>query len=142
MANEIKITQVQALSTIRDFIADNYMSDGADFQGFPSDVLVEKLNAMIASIEKKKSHVSDKDKEKSAENDRAREIILDVLTDSGESLPIADIYARSEELAEMFSNSNQRLTSLLTKLRKENLVVRTEIKGKAHYAINTDEVDG
>ena len=142
MANEIKITQVQALSTIRDFITDNYMPDGADFQGLPSDVLVEKLNAMIASIEKKKSHVSDKDKEKSAENDRAREILLDVLTDSENPLTIAEIYGQSEELAEMFSNSNQRLTSLLTKMRKEELVVRSEIKGKAHYAINTDEVDG
>lgn len=139
MANEIKITQVQALSAVRDFIADSEM---VEVRGLPTDTLVEKLNAMIASIEKKKSHTSEKDKEKSAQNDRAREIVLDVLTDSGESLPIADIYARSEELAEMFSNSNQRLTSLLTKLRKENLIVRTEIKGKAHYALNTNEVDG
>ena len=97
---------------------------------------------MIASIDKKKSHVSDKDKEKSAENDRAREIVLDVLTDSENPLTIAEIYGQSEELAEMFSNSNQRLTSLLTKMRKEELVVRTEIKGKAHYALNTNEVDG
>ena len=140
MANEIKITQVQARSAIRDFIADNYMSHGADCQGRPSNVLVEKLNAMIASIEKKKSHKSDKDKEKSAENDRAREIILDVLTDSENPLTIAEIYGQSEELAEKFSNSNQRLTSLLTKMRKEELVVRTEIKGKAHYTINTNEV--
>lgn len=142
MANEIKITQVQALTAIRDFIADNYMDGGAEFQGFPSDALVEKLNAMITSIEKKKSHTSEKDKEKSAQNERAREIILDVLTDSGNPLTIADIYAQSEELAEMFNTSNQRLTSVLTKMREENLVVRSEVKGRAHYAINTDEVDG
>lgn len=139
MANEIKITQVQALSAIRDFIEDSEM---AEVRGLPSDILVEKLNAMIASIEKKKSHVSDKDKEKSAENDRAREIILDVLSDSENPLTIAEIYGQSKELAEKFSNSNQRLTSLLTKMRKEELVVRTEIKGKAHYTINTNEVDG
>ena len=139
MANEIKITQVQALSAVRDFIAD---SETVEVRGLPTDTLVEKLNAMIASIEKKKSHVSDKDKEKSAENDRAREIILDVLTNSENPLTIAEIYGQSEELAEMFSNSNQRLTSLLTKMRKEELVVRTEIKGKAHYALNTNEVDG
>jgi hypothetical protein len=42
----------------------------------------------------------------------------------------------------MFALSNQRLTSLLTKMRKDELVVRSEVKGKAHYAINTDEVDG
>lgn len=139
MANEIKITQVQALSTLRDFIDDSQM---VEVRGLPTDALVEKLNAMITSIEKKKSHTSEKDKEKSAQNDRAREIVLDVLTDSGNPLTIAEIYAQSEELAEMFSVSNQRLTSLLTKMRKEDLVVRSEVKGKAHYALNTDEVDG
>lgn len=139
MANEIKITQVQALSTLRDFIEDSEM---VEVRGLPTDALVEKLNAMITSIEKKKSHTSEKDKEKSAQNDRAREIVLDILTDSGNPLTIAEIYAQSEELAEMFSASNQRLTSLLTKMRKEDLVVRSEVKGKAHYAINTDEVDG
>ena len=139
MANEIKITQVQALTTLRDFIEDSQM---VEVRGLPTDALVEKLNAMIASIEKKKSHTSEKDKEKSAQNDRAREIVLDVLTDSGNPLTIAEIYAQSEELAEMFSASNQRLTSLLTKMRKEDLVVRSEVKGKAHYALNTDEVDG
>ena len=139
MANEIKITQVQALSAVRDFIADSEM---VEVRGLPTDTLVEKLNAMIASVEKKKSHVSDKDKEKSAENDRAREIILNVLTNSENPLTIAEIYEQSYELAEMFSNSNQRLTSLLTKMRKEELVIRTEIKGKAHYALNTNEVDG
>ena len=139
MANEIKITQVQALSTLRDFIEDSQM---VEVRGLPTDALVEKLNAMITSIEKKKSHTSEKDKEKSAQNDRAREIILDVLTDSGNPLTIAEIYAQSEELAEMFALSNQRLTSLLTKMRKEDLVVRSEVKGKAHYALNTDEVDG
>ena len=139
MANEIKITQVQALSTLRDFIEDSQM---VEVRGLPTDALIEKLNVMITSIEKKKSHTSEKDKEKSAQNDRAREIILDVLTDSGNPLTIAEIYAQSEELAEMFSVSNQRLTSLLTKMRKEDLVVRSEVKGKAHYALNTDEVDG
>ena len=139
MANEIKITQVQALSTLRDFIEDSQM---VEVRGLPTDALVEKLNAMITSIEKKKSHTSERDKEKSAQNDRAREIVLDVLTDSGNPLTIAEIYAQSEELAEMFSVSNQRLTSLLTKMRKEDLVVRSEVKGKAHYALNTDEVDG
>lgn len=139
MANEIKITQVQALSAVRDYITEN---GEVEVRGLPTDALVEKLNAMITAIEKKKSHTSEKDKEKSAQNDKAREIVLDVLTDSGNPLTIAAIYAQSEELAEMFSNSNQRLTSLLTKMRKENLIVRTEVKGKAHYALNTDEVDG
>jgi hypothetical protein len=139
MANEIKITQVQALSTLRDFIEDSEM---VEVRGLPTDALVKKLNAMITSIEKKKSHTSEKDKEKSAQNDRAREIVLDVLTDSGNPLTIAEIYAQSEELSEMFALSNQRLTSLLTKMRKDELVVRSEVKGKAHYAINTDEVDG
>lgn len=139
MANEIKITQVQALSAVRDYITEN---GEVEVKGLPSDVLVEKLNAMIASIEKKKSHTSEKDKEKSAQNDKARDIVLEVLVNSETPLTIAAIYAQSEELAEMFSNSNQRLTSLLTKMRKEHLIVRSEVKGKAHYALNTDEVDG
>ena len=142
MANEIKITQVQALTAIRDYIAENHVVDGEDFQGLPSDALVEKLNAMILSIEKKKSHTSEKDKVKAEENNRAREIILDVLSGRDAALSIAEIYEDSEELKNLLNNSNQRITSILTKMKNEGYIVRTEVKGKAHYSINSDEVDG
>lgn len=142
MANNAKLTQVQALSAIRDYIADNHMADGEEFQGIPSNELVEKLNAMILSIEKKKSHTSEKDKVKAEENGRAREIILDILSESNAPLTIAEIYEHSEELKNLFNGSNQRITSILTKMKNEDYIVRTEVKGKAHYEINTEEVDG
>ena len=142
MANNTKFTQVQALSAIRDYIADNHMADGEEFQGIPSNVLVEKLNAMILSIEKKKSHTSEKDKAKAEENNRAREIILDVLSGCDTALSIAEIYEDSEELKNLLNSSNQRITSILTKMKNEGYIVRTEVKGKAHYSINSDEVDG
>ena len=139
MANNAKLTQVKALSAVRDYILNNEIEE---IEGTPANEVVEKLNAMILSIEKKKSHTSEKDKAKAEENGRAREIILDILSESNTPLTITEIYEHSEELKTLFNGSNQRITSILTKMKNEDYVIRTEVKGKAHYAINTEEVDG
>lgn len=139
MANNAKLTQVKALSAVRDYILNNKIEE---IEGTPSNEVVEKLNAMILSIEKKKSHTSEKDKAKAEENNRAREIILDILSGCDTALSIAEIYEHSEELKNLFNGSNQRITAILTKMKNEGYIVRTEVKGKAHYSINSDEVDG
>lgn len=139
MANNAKLTQVKALSAVRDYILNNEFEK---IEGTPANEVIEKLNAMILSIEKKKSHTSEKDKAKEEENNRAREIILDVLSGCDAALSIAEIYEDSEELKNLLNNSNQRITSILTKMKNEGYIFRTEVKGKAHYSINSDEVDG
>jgi predicted transcriptional regulator len=47
-------------------------------------------------------------------------------------MPIGSIVKANAELA---GYSNQKISALLTQLLKANAVVRTEVKGKAHYAL-------
>jgi hypothetical protein len=70
------------------------------------------------------------------ENEGIKATILEVLTDTPTT--IASLMKNSGELGEY---SNQKIAALLTQLLNEHRVVRTEVKGKAHYALPTDEVE-
>ena len=43
--------------------------------------------------------------------------------------------------AELSGYSNQKISALLTQLLKANAVVRTEVKGRAHYALPSVEAE-
>jgi Flp pilus assembly protein CpaB len=64
------------------------------------------------------------------ENEGIKTTILSALTT--EPMPIGEIIKSNAELA---GYSNQKISALLTQLLKANAVVRTEVKGKAHYAL-------
>lgn len=68
------------------------------------------------------------------ENEGIKTTILSVLTT--EPMPISSIVKANAELA---GYSNQKISALLTQLLKANAVVRTEVKGKAHYALPSVE---
>ncbi len=68
------------------------------------------------------------------ENEGIKTTILSVLTT--EPMPIGEIIKSNAELA---GYSNQKISALLTQLLKANAVVRTEVKGKAHYALPSVE---
>jgi hypothetical protein len=68
------------------------------------------------------------------ENEGIKTTILSVLTT--EPMPIGEIIKSNAELA---GYSNQKISALLTQLLKANSVVRTEVKGKAHYALPSVE---
>ena len=67
------------------------------------------------------------------ENEGIKSVILSALTTT--PISISDLMKSTAELAGF---SNQKITSLLTQLLKANAVVRTEVKGKAHYALPTE----
>jgi hypothetical protein len=73
-----------------------------------------------------------KEQEKVDADTKAKEIILEVLASADGVLSIGDIQKQSHDLDML---SNQKLTHLLTSLRKENKIVRNEVKGKAHYSL-------
>jgi hypothetical protein len=137
MAKTDKITNAQVLIAVRDYIAENHMADGEEFQGFPSNILVEKLNTMLTSLEKKKT--SAKVTAKKTENEGIKSVIYDVLVSSAKPLSISEITTASADLSAL---SNQKISSLLTQMKEEKRVVRTEVKGKAYYGLTADEVDG
>lgn len=70
------------------------------------------------------------------ENEGLAPVILNQLAIIGSPITIADLQKSDAELAKL---SNQRITSILTKLVKAEKVVRTEVKGRAHFALPSAE---
>jgi hypothetical protein len=70
------------------------------------------------------------------ENEGLAPVILNQLAIIGSPITIADLQKSDAELAKL---SNQRITAILTKLVKAEKVVRTEVKGRAHFALPSAE---
>ena len=71
------------------------------------------------------------------ENEGIKNTIMAVLTTTPTT--ITDLVKSSAELT---GYSNQKISALLTQLLKEHKVERTEVKGRAHYALPTPSVEG
>ena len=134
MANEKKITKRDYFNALRNFI------EGEDtIDGINCDNVLEFIDKELALLDKKKS--SSANSAKKQENEGYKQTILDVLANN-EPMCITDIYDASEELSTALNRSNQKMSSLLTQLKNENLVIRSEVKGKAYFTVNPEEVDG
>ena len=66
------------------------------------------------------------------ENEGLKGTIVSVLAELGTPTTIRDLQKCNTTLASL---SNQRISALLTQLIKAEKVVRTEVKGKAHFAL-------
>lgn len=72
------------------------------------------------------------------ENEVIKETIVSALTSVGKPTTIGDLVKSSAELT---GYSNQKISALLTQLLKANKVERTEVKGKAYYAVPTPSTE-
>ena len=90
--------------------------------------LTEKKNAKGASTPTKTQ----------VANEGIKAVLIDVLTESNAPMSISDMQKNSAELAEL---SNQKLSALITQLINKGAgpVVRSEIKGKAHFALRSED---
>lgn len=113
-----KMTNVKAIEFVLTNCAD-----------LPTEV-VEKLNAMKASFEKKSS-AERKPTATQVENANHKEAILNALA-SGEKMTITDLMKAVPELGEL---SNQRVSAIVRQLILSGEVVRTEDKRKAFFSI-------
>jgi cell division GTPase FtsZ len=109
-----KITNVKALA---------YVLDNCDL----SAEYREKIEKMKAQFEKKNS-AEKKPTATQIENEGIKNVILEVIGDS--SLTISEMQKINSELAEY---SNQKISALLGQMVKSGLIVREEIKRKAHF---------
>lgn len=66
------------------------------------------------------------------ENENIKNVIVEVLTESDRPLTITEIQKANAGLEVL---SNQKISSLLTQLKEENRVVRTEEKKKAYFSV-------
>lgn len=94
--------------------------------------LVKFFKHEMELLEKRKT--SGKKSEKNTENETYKEMILDVLATSENPLTISDIIKADSNLP----NSNQKISALVTQLKESGEVVRTEVKGRAYFALAND----
>ena len=95
--------------------------------------LVDFIKHEIELLEKK-ANGSDKAKaKKNAENEKLKADLLVALAEYGEPVTVSDFHDKSPSAVAMLSTS--KLTHLLTTLKEEGKVVRTEIKKRPFYSV-------
>lgn len=92
--------------------------------------LVKFIEGRVEQIDKKSSSVSAKDKAKAETDEHIKSVIADTITDT--AMTISEMMKADSELGEL---SNQKISSLLRKMKEDGEVVRTEVKGKAYFKI-------
>lgn len=118
--NEIKITNAVVLKALRNFI------EGEDtVDGLPADKVMEKIDTMLLAIEKKKS--SKASAEKVAEMTANKEMAYNALVANGSAMTTSELQAACGGL------SNQKMTSILIKLKEDGKVENFKSKGKSYY---------
>jgi hypothetical protein len=125
MANKLKI--VDKFGAIKD------MLNGKSVENFSVADAVAFLDERIAITEKKNANGNGERKptKTQLENEGIKEEIISVM--STEPVTIAEIGKA------IGIDSNQKISALLTQLIKAHRVVRSEVKGKAHFALAPQE---
>ena len=125
MANTQKITKAQKFAMLKAIpaVAENAM-------------LVEFIEHEMELLAKKNSAEKKPTAQQTA-NDSIKVAIVGYMVE-GVKYTISDLIKTHAELVEC---SNQKISALLTQLLKANLVVRSEVKGKAYYALPSVETE-
>lgn len=123
--NTVKVTKRERFEQIKALVSDN-----AELVAF-IDHEIELLN--------KKNSRSGKPTKTQVENEVIKNTILNTLQTIGKPVTVTQLLATNE----LNSLSNQRVSALLTQLRKSDKVVRTVEKKVAFYSIKeeSDEVE-
>ena len=121
-----KITKRESFKMIIEVLENN---DRAD--------LVEVMNHEIELLDKKKA--SGKMTKTQTENVGIKEIILQALATANEPMTITDLLKNNVELYDATAGSNQKVSALMTQLKKENKVIRTTNGKKALFSIAEEE---
>ena len=87
----------------------------------------------IDLIEKKASNKTATKTQK--ENEGTKELILRELARIGRPVTITELISESTEIAKVTGGSNQKVSALMTQLKKAELVVRTQEGKKAMFSI-------
>ena len=131
---------MKKMNMVDKFEAISKMLNGETVEGFSLEDAHEFLRGRIEQVNKKNASGGGERKPTAQQiaNDGYKATIVDVLTELGEPATIATIQKQDAGLAEL---SNQRISALITQLvdKGNGIVVRTEVKGKAHFALRSAE---
>lgn len=107
---------------------------GFSTDDFKTDEIIEKLEKMLAQVEKK-SGGERKPTAKQEENKRLEKIILDYLTGQTESKTVTDMM---KEIPELDGMSNQKVSSLVKPLKDGELIEKEIKKGRSYFFVKKD----
>lgn len=129
MANKKKMTMVEHYGAIKALL------NGETVEGYTVEQAVEFINGRVAQVEKKNSTPTGERKptKTQLENEGIKEQIMSAITENGQPMTVGEV------MKVLGIESNQKITSLLTQLRKIGKVVRTEEKGVARYGLPSAE---
>ena len=124
---------MKKMNMVEKFTAIKAMLNGEPTEGFTLEDALEFLDGRIELTEKKNATGGErKPTPQQMENEGLKGTIVSVLAELGTPTTIRDLQKCNTTLASL---SNQRISALLTQLIKAEKVVRTEVKGKAHFAL-------
>ena len=118
--NTVKVTKRERFEQIKALVKDN-------------EELVAFIDHEIELLNKKNSR-SGKPTKTQIENEAIKNTILDILQTTGKPMTVTQLLANDE----LDGLSNQRVSALLTQLRKADKVVRTVEKKVAFYSIKEE----
>ena len=107
---------------------------GFSTDDFKTDEIIEKLEKMLAQVEKKSSGER-KPTAKQEENKRLEKIILGYLTEQTESKTVTDMM---KEIPELDGMSNQKVSSLVKPLKDGELIEKEIKKGRSYFFVKKD----
>ena len=109
--------------------------NGETVEDYSTAKAIEFIDGRIAQVAKKNATPTGERKptKTQLENEGIKEQILSVMAENGNPMTVGEV------MKELGIDSNQKVTSLLTQLRKAKAVIRTEVKGVAYYALPTEE---
>ena len=123
--NTTKLTKKDKFNMVLEMVKDDEMLK--EFIEHELELLDKKVNG------------SDKAKvKKNAENEKLKADLLVALKEYGKPVTVTDFHDKSPATVATLSVS--KLTSLLTALKADGKVVRTEIKKRPYYSVATEEV--
>ena len=126
MANKMKV--------VDKFQAVQAMLNGKTVENFTVEQAIEFINERIAIAVKKNANGGErKPTATQIANEGVKEQIVSVLSQADEPMSIGDIGK------EIGIPSCQKVSALVTQLVKAKVVVRSEVKGKAFFALATEE---
>lgn len=106
---------------------------GFSTNDFKTDEIIEKLEKMLAQVEKKSGEK--KPTARQEENKKLEKIIFDYLASQTESKTVTDIMKEILELNEM---TNQRVSYLVKSLKDDGLIDKEIKKGRSYFFVKKD----
>lgn len=124
---------MKKMNMVEKFGAIKAMLNGEQVENFSIKEAIEFIEGRIEQVNKKNAGGGERKPTKTQlENEGVKETIVSALSAIGVPATIGEVQKSSAELGEL---SNQKISALLTQLVKAGAVVRTEVKGKAHFAV-------